>query len=118
MVIRKERGWAGHGLISSRCMFRRNTLLQKKDISIVVSTIGLYYYENKFVEVGINKYFETMAFYSLKTDKKYFDADVSRPVYFDSKSGVNTLGDDNEANDMHENVVSEIIQKIENNTIK
>src|SRR5690625_2999714 len=82
-VIRQERGWAGHFICSDSCRFRRNTLLTYKDIRIVVSTVGLMERDGKFETIGHNRHFETMAFHSDPTDTRYYDANVSKQVYFD-----------------------------------
>ena len=121
-VKRTERGWAGHFIASSNCLFRRNTLLEYKDKKIVVSTVGNYFVRNpstgkKYTEyVGLNRHYETMAFYALKGDK-YNDADVSREIEFDSEWQLKEL-DDIKANNMHEKVVEELTEKLINNVIK
>ena len=109
-----ERGWPGHFCCAPYCLFRRNTLLEYKDIKIVVSTVGFYFNEHlrKFVEIGCERYYETMAFHSLANDDKYHDADVSREVQFESKWSIDYLYADDEANEMHENVVNELTDKL------
>lgn len=57
--------------------------------------------------------FETMAFHADKNDKRYFDADVSKQVYFDSDWTVAEVDADDKANEMHEAVVTEISTKLE-----
>lgn len=138
-VKRTERGWPGHFCDVIHCMFRRNTLLEYKDIKIVVSTVGNYRpfqkrndisvsnlakaYEAALPHsaggtndaVGFNRDAETMAFYAKKKGP-YWDADVSREFPF--KSNWHLKGaDDNEINAMHEDVVDEIIAKLEGNEI-
>ena len=68
-VVRTEQGWAGHFCASSRCRFRRNTLLECGSRRVVVSTVGNYWppplppdYENVAEEIGCDRYYETMAF--------------------------------------------------------
>lgn len=112
-VIRTERGWAGHFVCADSCRFRRNTLLTYNDIKIVVSTVGLMKIDNKFDTVGVGRYFETMAFHA-DEDKRYFDADISKQVYFDSDWAIAELDADDKANEMHEAVVAEISTKLEN----
>jgi hypothetical protein len=111
-VKRTERGWAGHFCCSSRCRFRRNTLLQCGDVEIVVSTVGaMYDNRGKLQEIGPARHYETIAFHVDKSSGDYKDADVEREVWIDSKSSLKWHIDgypDNEANDMHEAVVKEI----------
>ena len=65
-VKRTERGWAGHFCDADRCQFRRNTLLEYGEIGVVVSTVGRYFspIDDKYVRVGVNRYFETLVFYA------------------------------------------------------
>lgn len=119
-VKRTERGWAGHFCCARDCLFRRNTLLEYEDIKIVVSTVGLMLdplNKDKYIEIGCNRYYDTMAFHSDLVslgpeDKKYYDADTSKQVYFDSPWTINKIDADNEANDMHEVVVKEISKEL------
>ena len=46
-IKRTERGWAGHCIISDDCRYHRNTLLEYKDLKVVVSTIGRYIPKNR-----------------------------------------------------------------------
>jgi hypothetical protein len=112
-VERVERGWAGHYIGADSCRFRRNTLLTCGNTRIVVSTVGLYYYDNEFKPIGIdNRYFETMAFHSESDDTRYYDADVTRQISFDSPWAISEIDADDKANDMHEAVVAEITEKL------
>ena len=122
-----ERGWAGHFIISDilsdKCLFRRNTLLEYKDKKWVVSTLGAFRnHENKMDSIGHRMWYETMAF-EAKERLGYIEADVEKEIFFDSEWGI--WGDsweevckncndtpDNVANDMHDKVVSELIDKI------
>lgn len=118
-----ERGWAGHFILADRCLFRRNTLLEYKDKKWVVSTVGAYRtLENKIDNIGHRRWYETMAF-EAKERLGYIEADVEKEVSFNSDWGiwgdsweevlVNCNGTpDNAANDMHDKVVSELIDKI------
>lgn len=111
-LIRTERGWAGHFICAHKCRFRRNTLLSYGNIKVVVSTVGLMEVDGRFETVGSNRYFETMAFHADKKDKRYFDADVTKQVSFDSEWAISELNADDKANEMHEKVVSELSNKL------
>jgi len=114
-VKRTERGWAGHFICADRCLFRRNTLLERGDIKIVISTVGAMqdiHKEGRFERIGCDRYYETMAFHSKKDDKKYHDIDVNRQVYFNSEWVINELYADDKANKMHEKVVKEISREL------
>ena len=121
ILKRTERGWIGHYILAYKCLFRRNTLLEYNDIKIVVSTVGLLLNENwredcdipRFSTVGSNRYFETKAFHANK-DKRYYDIDVSREVCFSGQWRIEELDADDKANDMHEDVVKEITEKLLN----
>jgi len=110
-VLRQERGWVGH-FIANRSRFRRNTLLTYNDIRIVVSTVGAMVYIDRFETIEFNRYYETMAFHSDPTDKRYYDADVRKQIYFDSKRAITEPDADDEANEMHETVVTEITNRL------
>ena len=118
-----ERGWAGHFILADRCLFRRNTLLEYKDKKLVVSTVGAYRtLENKINTIGHRRWYETMAF-EAKERLGYIEADIEKEISFNSDWGIwgdsweevleNCNGTpDNVANDMHDKVVSELIEKI------
>lgn len=115
-VQRTERGWAGHFICADDCKFRRNTLLECGDTRIVVSTVGAMYQNGKLKEIGLNRHYETMAFYVSEESGEYKDADVSREIFFESKWALKWTKDlfiDNKANDMHEAVVKELTEKLE-----
>jgi len=108
MVKRTERGWAGHFICASSCNFRRNTLLEYEGEFIVVSTVGRMVVEHagnfKLDTVGLDRYYETMAFYSDTSDLEFHDIDVERQIYLGCDWALNEI-DDNKANDMHEKAV-------------
>ena len=120
-IKRTERGWAGHFILADECSFRRNTLLQYGSKYIVISTVGgcrPRQGENvgEMRDIGVDRYYETMAFRSDASDKIYHDANVSEDVYAsNSKWAINKkeLDEngseiDNIANKMHENYVDAI----------
>ena len=126
-VTRQERGWAGHFICAKDCLFRRNTLLTCGDARIVVSTVGLMLnalkgkgagFEEDFSEIGYKRYYETMAFHSNSADTKYHDIDVTREIRIDSNASINVIDADVEANEMHEQVVEELTQKLANGEMK
>lgn len=116
-----ERGWAGHFIAAGSCRFRRNTLLEYKDRKWIVSTVGampaskldLTKKENGFTQIGWERYYETMAFEAQKNGV-YWDANVERQIDFDSNWAVNecNFNSDQKANEMHDKVVEELIEKI------
>ena len=120
MIKRTERGWPGHFICADRCLFRRNTLLESSRDKIVVSTVGLYdsgmlqiYTQRKFEHIGVDRYYETMAFKANKEDTRYHDADASQDVSFDSPWSISELDADDHANEMHETVVAELSNRLE-----
>jgi hypothetical protein len=123
-VKRTERGWAGHFCCASDCMFRRNTLLEYGDKKWIVSTVGCqapYYKKGEIISIGDRRWYETMAFEAINTDG-YLDADVTKEIEFNSEWCI--CGEtweevmekyehpDLAANDMHEKVVEELMEKI------
>ena len=120
-VLRQERGWGGHFICANSCRFRRNTLLTCGEVSIVVSTVGCMetsfkkgseFYRGPFEEIGLGRYYETMAFHADPEDTRYHDADVRRQVDFNSPWAIGKIDADDEANRMHEAVVAEIANKL------
>lgn len=126
-----ERGWAGHFICADKCQFRRNTLLEYADKKWVVSTVGAMPQpealrkipelrsENGYDTIGLNRYYETMAFEAqpVKGDDGniiYYDANVSEIIDFDSDWAIGHIDftTDKLANEMHENVVEELLEKI------
>jgi len=117
-IIRTERGWPGHFIAAAYCLFRRNTLLECDQTKVVVSTVGGYRRGVNIIEIGCDRYYETLVFYG-KLEGAYIDADVSSQIYFDSPWSVVTMHSsvDNDANEMHENVVAELTQKLKDGLI-
>jgi hypothetical protein len=117
VLRRSERGWAGHFILSDRCLFRRNTLLEYGDIKIVVSTVGNMVdihaegYPNiiKIAKIGSGHYYETKVFHCDSKDSWYNDIDVNGEIDFGCNGILYDMGKDVEANEMHELVVEEII---------
>lgn len=120
---RTERGWAGHFCLSERCLFRRNTLLEYGDVRIVVSTVGellqssFQNNEGMFDTLGHERYYETCAFYAKRYQNRYWDADVSKEVEFESPWSISEIDADDKANDMHEKVVKELSKKLKQGLI-
>lgn len=120
-VKRTERGWAGHFCVSDDCLYHRNTLLEYGDKKVVVSTVGRYR-PNKnsrdFETLGLDRYFETMAFIGRELEPRYIDADVTQKVLFDSNWSLPQPDMENEADEMHEAVVAEITKDLINDTLR
>ena len=119
LVEKTERGWGGHFIGASQCLFRRNTLLKYKNIRIVISTVGNYIYDNKPMEIGYNRYYETMIFHAHKIES-YWDADVKRQIDAVAQWSICEvdINSDNLANEMHEANVKEITDSLINGRIK
>ncbi len=113
LVMRTERGWAGHFICANRCRFRRNTLLTRGDVRIVVSSVGLMESSDgrSFEPIGCKRHFETMVFHA-KYDGRYWDADVSREIFLDGRQTIAEMDADDVANDMHEAAVMEVSEKM------
>jgi len=129
-VKRTERGWAGHYCCSGDCTFRGNTLLEYKNKKWVISTVGCqicrhdvlpYCKAGDIMTIGHNRWYETEAFES--SYDEYNDADVSKEIEFNSEWGIwgKTWDEvmekcnqypDLVANEMHEKVVKELMEKI------
>ncbi len=132
-VKRTERGWAGHYCCSRDCTFRRNTLIEYKGKKWVISTVGCqicrhdlepYLKQGDIMTIGCNRWYETMAFESLYDEYDDADVDYTKEISFNSEWGI--WGDtweevmerykhpDIAANEMHEKVVEELMEKIKN----
>ena len=85
-VKRTERGWAGHFICGNDCRFRRNTLLEYGDKRVVVSTVGNLLYINPITKkgeittIGLNRYYETMAFEATFENDFYWEADIGNAI--------------------------------------
>ena len=125
MIKRTERGWAGHFIGGSRCAYHRNTLLEKDEVRMIVSTVGGYQSKDEIIPIGSGgRYYETMAFMA-KLDGPYWDIAVEQQLDFRSDwaicaESVDDLPDDvdNQADAMHETVVAEFIQRLEQDQVK
>lgn len=125
-VKRTERGWCGHFIGSTDCLYHRNTLLKYGEQKVVVSTVGRYmpiaqrqeYWKHgkvAFDTVGHNRYFETMAF--LADDSQYHDADVTKRIGFPSNWELDKPDMEMEADAMHDAVCDEIAEDMVNGTL-
>ena len=118
-VKRTERGWAGHFCSSYRCEYHRNTLIEYNGMKVVVSTVGRMRKDmisDTYMELGRDRYFETMAFMADENDK-YNDADVDRQVSFDSNWCLPSPDMEVEADAMHEDVVKELSKRLVDGTL-
>lgn len=120
----KERGWPGHFILGNKCLYHRNTLVSSEDIAVVVSTVGNMILDEKkgVEEVGLNRIYETMVFVA-KYENNYQEADVNREVYNTASnwnlSKHELRGDsDNQADDMHDAMVTEVVELIRTNNVK
>lgn len=100
-------------------MFTRNTLLELigTNYKLVVSTVGNMQHDGKLEEIWCDRHYETMVFEVDKNDTTYYDIDVSKEISFESEWALKVTEEnkdfvDNLANEMHENVVTEIMWKL------
>ena len=120
MVKRTERGWSEHFIGAQDCTYRRNTLLERGEDRIVVSTVGGYLCNGELETIGAGgRYFETLAFKAKKVGP-YFDAAFSKKLSFKSPWEIcadspEELPDDvdNQADLQHERVVAELMAMLE-----
>ena len=118
------RGWQGHFICN--CRYHLNTLLELDEQKIVVSTVGMFYgNEKKPQMIGCNRYFETLVFEA--TEKNGFiDADVSKEL-FDFSRGYSILygtiqneqfwiDQENDAEYGHRETVGKVKEYMLNNT--
>jgi hypothetical protein len=118
LVKRTERGWAGHYCCAMECQFRRNTLLEKGEVKIVVSTVGAMFQRNEedgYSEIGVNRYYETMVFFAKLEQGIYLDVDVQKQIPINQNWQIGKISEkaDLEANNMHESIVKEMIERIQ-----
>ena len=117
---RTERGWAGHFCMADKCLFRRNTLLEHENKFVVISTVGCCMLDKEVVEIALGTYYETKAFLSDSSDTQYHDIDVSKELLLSSSCYIKEMNENSDllANEMHEQVVKEVAQRLEENNIK
>ena len=118
-----ERGWAGHFILAHKCTFHRNTLLEKGDVKIVVSSVGRMLPtrrnkdgildETKLEEISAGRYYETMVFFA--EDDKWQDADASRGEIECVIPWCKDPWDEMPANVLHDEIVEKYIEKMANN---
>lgn len=113
------RGWPGHYIMGHRCLFRLNTLIELFDWKIVVSTVGNKLdsegaTDEKGSKIGLDHYFETMAFWAHKVEHSYGDkisyweADVTKRVELSFPTYLYDMNHDYKAQENHEKAVDEI----------
>jgi hypothetical protein len=116
-VTTQERGWAGHFICGPRCYFHRNTLVTCGQTRIVVSTVGNCHSslpgEDGPREIGCNRYYETMAFVAHK-DGCYWEMNVAKELSFNSPWAIDECKEDSDgkADEMHDAVVAEFVDKM------
>ena len=123
-VKRTERGQAGHYFGARYCLFRRNTLIEYGNKKQIVSTVGNYIspLTHKKNTITGNKWYETVAYVAYQNGC-YIDIDSNQKIPINSECAIKgeTIqelatnypeGIDNAANDMHEQVVAEMMERI------
>jgi len=116
------RGWCGHFILADRCLFRLNTLIEHNDIKVVVSTVGnLHSKDGAYEVIGVDRHYETACFRAMDDDQ-YLEIDAQKQLdYFDGFS-IDDYKDrtdyDNIANEMHERIVSQVVEDIKTGKLK
>ena len=131
-----ERGWAAHFIGAAHCRFHRNTLLVAHKNGefmreVVVSTVGMYIPaslpEHTLIPepVGFDRYYETLIF-EAKQRGYYTEADTYREIILDldlpwyiNEETFREQRDsiDDAANMMHDNLVTAVIQHLQDGTL-
>ncbi len=111
----QERGWAAHFIRSDQCTFTRNTLVERGTKKIIISTVGAFKPSvNSEVQPvgGLKHFYETKAFRAVYLNP-YWEADPGKELKIMSLSHLNYYRYDSDikANEMHDDVVKEIIKK-------
>ena len=114
-VKRYERGCTGQPCCADYYRFRRNTLLEKNGVYVVVSTVGNMRSHGDALPTpaGVGHYYETMAFMSDTEDARYHDADCSKELPTLYNCFIAGADLDNEANCMHEAAVSNMMDRMD-----
>lgn len=124
-IKKTERGFPGHFIGALHCVYRRNTLIEAGSRKIVISSVGNYrpYSEGEVKTIGINRYYETIAFEAIK-EGDYWEANVSEQISFNSEWAICADSPeelpkdvDNQADQMHEQVVRELSNKLKEGDI-
>lgn len=137
----KERGWAGHYICGSRCIYHRNTLISYNDKKIVVSTIGKYrpvltnpdccfHLINGFESLGGgqvegNRYYETAIAYA-KFTRGYWEYSPDDEIYDDllvkyqdkiSRIDPGFIDSDEYADEYHDKIIQTVIDFLKENKL-
>lgn len=115
-VRRTEYGWIGYFCVAADCMFRRSTLLEYKDVKIIVFTIGDYIHGHNVSEIDSGTYYETKVLYvdQENVNNSYYVPDINKPIKTKCPSTISEMNKAMEANKMHEDIVEEIECRLEN----
>lgn len=136
-----ERGWAGHFICGSRCMYHRNTLISYNEKKIVVSTIGKYkpdvscldicfHLINGFESLGGgqvegNRYYETEIGFA-EFNSGYWEYSPDKDIYNDllieyqekvSRLDPSFIDSDGFADEYHDKCVQKVIDLLKENKL-
>ena len=110
----QERGFAGHPIIGKECEFHRNTLITYKDLSWVISTIGLLRdVGGKYRLLGMGIAFKTEGWIA-KEDNGMMVANYSRPIEITIEADwiLKNFEDECRADAMHDKHVNKMVEEI------